>query len=190
VTLAQAREATADLADNMEALKRNFLLRGFFNRRGYYDLDAISPVEYRAGVLENGKRKAMRIWLSAAVLFAPGPEGSEVLTDSGRARIESAMATFLKYLPANPLVVEGYATEGVTAERYRASRQRAVVVRDYILGRYELPPQHAGFIALGEATGSPDGDRWDGVAITLFLDRQELQFIQQPRSVDATARAD
>ena len=29
VTLAQAREATADLADNMEALKRNFFLRGF-----------------------------------------------------------------------------------------------------------------------------------------------------------------
>ena len=31
-TLGQAREATADLADNMEAMKRNFLLRGFFNR--------------------------------------------------------------------------------------------------------------------------------------------------------------
>ena len=63
VTLAQAREATADLADNMEAMKHNFLLRGFFNRRGYFDLDAISPAEYRKGVLENGKRKAMRIWL-------------------------------------------------------------------------------------------------------------------------------
>ena len=39
VTLTQAREATADLADNMEAMKHNFLLRGFFNRRGYFDLE-------------------------------------------------------------------------------------------------------------------------------------------------------
>src|SRR4030095_1978181 len=53
-TIGQAREATADLADNMEAMKHNFLLRGFFNRRGYFDLDAISPVQYRTGVLENG----------------------------------------------------------------------------------------------------------------------------------------
>ena len=52
LTLSQAREATADLADNMEALKRNFLFRGFFNDRGYFDLDDISPRQYREGVLE------------------------------------------------------------------------------------------------------------------------------------------
>ena len=73
-TIGQAREATADLADNMEAMKHNFLLRGFFNKRGYYDLDSISPVEYRTGVLENGKRKAMRIWLKSSLLFEPGPD--------------------------------------------------------------------------------------------------------------------
>ena len=73
VTLTQAREATADLADNMEAMKHNFLLRGFFNQRGYFDLNAISPAEYRNGVLENGKRKAMRIWLASPVLFEAAP---------------------------------------------------------------------------------------------------------------------
>jgi hypothetical protein len=41
-----------------------------------------------------------------------------------------------------------------------------------------VPPQNAGFIGLGEeAPGSPDGDRWDGVSLTLFLDRSELQFV-------------
>ena len=90
-TISQAREATADLADNMEAMKHNFLLRGFFNKRGYYNLDTISPAEYRTGVLENGKRKAMRIWLRSALLFEPGPDGTEVLSDGGRKRIDSAM---------------------------------------------------------------------------------------------------
>lgn len=179
-TLSQAREATADLADNMEALKRNFLLRGFFNRRGYYDLDAISPAQYRSGVLENGKRKAMRIWLSTAVLFEPGPGDTETLTGGGRARVDSAVVTFLKYLPANPVVVEGYATEGTAGERFQRSRQRAGLVREYLLGRYGLMPQHTGFIALGaDAVDSPEGDRWDGVALTLFLDTNELQFAEQ-----------
>jgi phospholipid/cholesterol/gamma-HCH transport system substrate-binding protein len=175
-TIGQAREATADLADNMEAMKHNFLLRGFFNKRGYYDLDAISPVEYRTGVLENGKRKAMRIWLKSSLLFEPGPDGTEVLSEGGRARIDSAMSTYLKYLPANPLVIEGYAPAPTVAERFRLSRRRAGVVREYILGKYEVPPQNTGFIGLGvEALNSPDNGRWDGVALTLFLDQSELQ---------------
>ena len=175
-TIGQAREATADLADNMEAMKHNFLLRGFFNKRGYYDLNAISPVEYRTGVLENGKRKAMRIWLKSSVLFEPGADGTEVLSASGRARIDSAMATYLKYLPANPVVVEGYAPGPTVADRFHVSRRRAGIVREYILGKYDVPPQNAGFIGLGvEALNSPDKDRWDGVALTLFLDRTALQ---------------
>lgn len=187
VTLMQAREATADLADNMEAMKHNFLLRGFFNRRGYFDLDAISPAEYRNGVLENGKRKAMRTWLGADVLFEPGPEGSEVLSESGRARVDSAMATYLRYVPSNPIVVEGYATEGTLGERFRLSKLRAGIVREYLLGRYGLAPQNTGYIALGaDAQGSPGDDRWNGVSITLFLDRQALQFADQP---DVTAPA-
>jgi phospholipid/cholesterol/gamma-HCH transport system substrate-binding protein len=175
-TIGQAREATADLADNMEAMKHNFLLRGFFNKRGYYDLDAISPVEYRTGVLENGKRKAMRIWLKSSVVFEPGPDGTEVLSEGGRARIDSAMSTYLKYLPANPLVIEGYAPAPTVADRFRLSRRRAGVVREYILGKYEVPPRNTGFIGLGvDALNSPDKDRWDGVALTLFLDQSELQ---------------
>ena len=181
VTLTQAREATADLADNMEAMKRNFLLRGFFNKRGYYDLNTISPADYQSGVLENGKRKAMRIWLTSGVLFERRADGTEVLTADGRARVDSAMATFLKYVPANPIVVEGYATDGVLGEQFERSRARATAVREYLLTRYQLMPQHTGSIALaGEAKGSPDKDRWDGVALTLFLDREQLQFATQP----------
>jgi hypothetical protein len=53
------------------------------------------------------------------------------------------------------------------------------MVRDYLLGRYGLMPQHTGYIALDQAKDSPSGNRWDGVAITLFLDREALQFAQQ-----------
>ena len=86
------------------------------------------------------------------------------------------MSTYLKYLPTDPLVVEGYAPAPTNSERFRVSRRRAGIVRQYILGKYDVPPQVAGFIGLGEeALNSPDKDRWDGVSLTLFLDREELQ---------------
>src|SRR5436189_6006071 len=118
----------------------------------------------------------MRIWLKAPLIFAPGPDGTEVLSPEGRARIDSAMSTYLKYLPTNPLVVEGYAPAPTVADRFRLSRRRAGVIRQYILGKYDVPPQNAGYIGLGEeAVGSPGKDRWDGVSLTVFLDRTELQ---------------
>jgi hypothetical protein len=66
------------------------------------------------------------------------------------------MATYLKYVPSNPIVVEGYATQGTTDERFRLGRIRAGIVREYLLGRYELMPQNTGFISLADgAKGSP-----------------------------------
>jgi phospholipid/cholesterol/gamma-HCH transport system substrate-binding protein len=188
-TLVQAREATADLADNLEAMKHNFLLRGFFNKRGYFDLDDISPAQYRAGVLEDGKRKAMRTWIGSAVLFEPGADGTVVLSAGGRAQLDSAMAAYLEHVPANPIVVEGYATPGTLGERFRLGRARAAVVRTYLMGRFDLKPQNTGYISLADsAKGSPDGDRWDGVSITLFLDREGLKFEAQKRVVAAALK--
>ena len=180
VTVTQAREAVSDLADNMEALKHNFLLRGFFNSRGYYDLDAISPVDYRSGVLENGKRRAMRIWLSADAIFEELPDGAPKISEGGRERIDSAMSAYLKYVPSYPIVVEGYSTEGTKEERWRTGQLWAGMVREYVLQRYNLAPQNAGYISLGnDAKGSPEDKPWDGVAITLFVDREALQFVAQ-----------
>ncbi len=176
ITIGQAREAVADLADNMEAMKHNFLLRGYFNKRGYFDLDALSPVEYRKGVLENGKRKALRIWLASPVVFERQPDGTEILSDGGKARLDSAIATYLKYVPSYPIVIEGYAADGLTQDRFRVARQRARMVREYLLGRYELAPGATGAIALGDkADGSPSGSTWDGVAIALFVDKDALR---------------
>jgi hypothetical protein len=50
-TMDSARIAISGFAENMEALKHNFLVRGFFNDRGFFNLAALSPAEYRAGAL-------------------------------------------------------------------------------------------------------------------------------------------
>ena len=170
-SLTAARETLTDLADTSEALKRNFFFRGFFNQRGYFDLDDIGVEEYRQGALETAGRRVLRVWVSAAVLFEVDPTGNERLTDAGRQRLDSAIAPFLKYPPNTPLVVEGYAGGATSDVQFVLSRSRAIQVRDYLVGKYGLDAGHVATMALGaEAPGSPGNGQWEGVALALFVD--------------------
>jgi phospholipid/cholesterol/gamma-HCH transport system substrate-binding protein len=169
-TLASARDAMQDLAENTEALKRNFFFRGFFNRRGYFDLDDLSVADYRQGALETDDRRVLRIWVSGGVLFARDAKGREQLTDDGKARLDSAMGAFVRYPRTSPFVVEGYAEELTANERFLLSRSRAQLVRDYIVGKFGLDPNYVAVMPMGsEAPGSPGGDTWSGVALALFV---------------------
>lgn len=172
-SLGAARETLGDLAETTEALKRNFFFRGFFNRRGYFDLEDVGVEEYRQGALETGDRRALRVWVNAGVLFATGPDGEERLTDDGKARLDSAMAPFLR-LPRNtPFVFEGYARGGARVDEFLLSRRRAEMVRDYVVGKFRLETRFVTTMAMGpEAPGSPDGDFWEGVAIAAFPERE------------------
>ncbi|MGH9312621.1 MAG: MlaD family protein [Vicinamibacterales bacterium] len=171
-TLAYARDAMADLAENAEALKRGFFFRGYFNRRGYFDLDDLSVEEYRRGALESKTRRPLRLWVDARVLFSTGPTGTEELSDAGRARLDSAIAQFLKYPTSSPIVIEGYAREASEDARYLASRRRAQIVRAYLVGRFHLDANRVGLMAMGSAApGSPAGGTWEGAAIAIFVER-------------------
>jgi phospholipid/cholesterol/gamma-HCH transport system substrate-binding protein len=168
-TLASARDAMSDLAENAEALKRNFFFRGFFNKRGYFDLDDISVQQYRQGALETKERRALRIWAAAGVLFEKDANGRERLSEGGKARLDSAMAQFVQY-PKSPFVVEGYAQEVTNDGRYLLSRARAQLVRDYLVSKFGLDTKFVAVMPMGaEANGSPSGDRWDGVALAMFV---------------------
>jgi phospholipid/cholesterol/gamma-HCH transport system substrate-binding protein len=173
-TLDEARTAMAGLSDNMEALKRTFFFRGFFNRRGYFNLADISPEEYRKGALtKDGNRRAVRVWLREDVLFVPASKGGgEHLTDDGKARLDAALAPNLSRLVDNILMVEGYSDEGSLANQFVVSRSRATVVRDFLIERFHLDPSAVGLMPLGaSAPGSPQGSTWSGIALAVFVEK-------------------
>jgi len=70
-SLMNANTTTANLADATEALKHNFLTRGFFKKRGYYNLTEISPDQYRKDRAFTDP-KNHRVWLSGPELFQKG----------------------------------------------------------------------------------------------------------------------
>ncbi|MGE5360558.1 MAG: hypothetical protein ACM3NQ_16195, partial [Bacteroidales bacterium] len=175
-TLNKANQTLSNLAENTEALKHNWFFSGYFKRRGYYSLADISPDEYRRGAIEKSGRVKLTVWLDAATVFAEGPDGKVALTAEGKAKLDAAMGDFLQYTGSGPVMVEGYAQGGTAAERYTRSRERASAVRTYLIGRFALNPDAVGVMPLGaDATGSPGGRSWEGIALSVFVPKEAVK---------------
>lgn len=174
-TLQSARDAMADLAETTEAMKRNFLFRGFFNRRGYFDLDDVTVAEYRQGALQSKDRTVLRLWLAAEMIFERDANGAERLSDDGRIRLDSAMSQFLRYQQKTPFVIEGYAREQTGDLRYLISRSRAQLVRDYLVGKFKLDPNYVALMAMGsDPKDGPAENGWNGIGLALFVSTAAL----------------
>ena len=167
-SLTNVNSATANLADATEAAKHNFLLRGFFNKRGYYSLADISPDKYRrAGAFTN--RSNRRIWLSGSELFQNGSNGEE-LSERGKALLHAALTQHGESFAESAIVIEGYANGGVPADELRLSRSRAMAVRQYVQQRFELDPKNLGVVPMKSAPPKELGRAtWDGVCIVVLL---------------------
>lgn len=175
VTLFKAREAMSDMAENMEALKRSFFFRGFFKKRGYYDLDEITPVDYREGVLKSKNRTSKRVWLPASDLFAqPEDQGVTKLTEPGTQRLDKAMADFLAYPGGNWLmIVEGYSGHGTRDQQFLLSRARAVAVQEYLIKKFHLDPDTLASMPMGDLRAEGSQEPSEGVSLVLFMDKKE-----------------
>ena len=168
-TMANANRAMADFAENMEALKRNWFFRGYFNQRGFFNLDAVSVADYQAGRFAPD-RVRRRQWLHRTEILTSGLDRTEGLTEQGRQKLDSAMAEFLLYARDNPIMIEGYASDGTPEEQFLKSLERAVKVRSYLLKRFPLNPNYVGVMPMGAvASSDPSGKAWDGVALVLYL---------------------
>lgn len=167
-TLINTREATSDMAENMEALKRNWFFRGYFNKRGFYDLDAVSLEEYRKGKVAP-KRGREEKWIDANDLFRM-EQGREVLSEEGAAKVGEAMTPYLRLAPNTLLMVEGYAMEGSETDRFLRSRDRAQHVRRYLVDRFGLKPNFVGALPMG--ADAPAGQKREGVNLVFFPEKK------------------
>jgi hypothetical protein len=191
VTIGSSRDAMSNLADTTEALKRSFLVRGYFEDRGYYDLKALTAAEYRAGALAGRHREPIKVWLRADLLFEPvapvantaGAQqvsdvrvaASETLSADGRIRIDRAMAELLTYPRDTPLIIEGYASAVTRDDRFLRAAERTRQVLDYLVVKYGLASNRAATMPLvDESDHGPQGSAWDGVALTMWVDRRAL----------------
>jgi phospholipid/cholesterol/gamma-HCH transport system substrate-binding protein len=147
-TAAQAKLGTAAFQENMEALKHNFFLRGFFKKRGYDDASKLAQHEIRAlprgSSVKTFRYDAGRIF--DAVDTAEIKNG-KALNDAGR---------FLQDNPfGSAVVVAAGGMKGDSTEVLLLTRARAMVARDYLAENFKMDDSRLKTMGLGKSSESP-----------------------------------
>src|SRR5580658_3458567 len=168
-TFSNINLATANMADDTEALKHEFFFRGFFKKRGFYSLkEEVTPDQYRSNPYFNSQRNR-RAWLNAADAFGKDSNGTEVLSAEGKQEIDQVIDTTKDSVIDQPIIVEGYSNQASAATEMATAWSRSLIIAHYLEKRFHLSAKNIGVIPLN-ATAPPSSgkDSWDGACIVLL----------------------
>jgi phospholipid/cholesterol/gamma-HCH transport system substrate-binding protein len=167
-SLANVNLATANMAEDTEALKHEFFFRGFFKKRGFYSLQELTPDQYRSNSYFESQRN-QRAWLNATDAFATDAKGNEVLSPAGEQQIDQIIGTVKNSVIDQPIIVEGYSNQALAADEMVASRSRSILVAHYLEERFHLSARNIGLMPLNATAPASSGkSSWNGVCIVLL----------------------
>jgi phospholipid/cholesterol/gamma-HCH transport system substrate-binding protein len=167
-SLSNVNDATRNLAEDSEALKHNLLFRPFFRHRGYYNLVHLTPDQYRKNRLVGGSADH-RSWLSAEQLFQKDPQGVEQISTEGKRLLDTTLIQYGDSIIESPLIVEGYSNDGNLVDGMEVSRHRSLLVRSYLVKRFQLVAGNVDSVALqNQPPKGVDHSTWNGVSIVVL----------------------
>jgi phospholipid/cholesterol/gamma-HCH transport system substrate-binding protein len=160
-TVATAQAGISDFQDNMQALKHNFLLRGYFKNRGYEDTSDLGKDE-----IESAPQAATikEFTYQAKDLFDK--------RDSAKLKGQKALKSAGEYLAGSDFgvaVIEVSAgTSGSSDTDHTLAQARALVVRDYIVQHFGFDDTKLKTIPLGKQTSETSKDNWGLVKVLIY----------------------
>jgi len=167
-TLSNVNDATANITQDTEALKHGFLFRGYFKKRGYYSIAQLAPDKYREDKMFVNPKNS-RVWVQAAELFEPKQGGSEVLSPTGKARIDAAIVELGERAISRAVVIEGYAVSEASDDELALSLSRASLVRNYLRTRFQWESQNIGTVPLRSVPPpATHKNSWNGICIVVL----------------------
>lgn len=140
---AQAKAGAAAFQENMEALKHNWFLRGFFKKRGYTDTKELTANE----IVQLPPAPSLKGFAYDAARIFDKPETAQL-------KNEKALDAAGKFLEANPfglaVVVASTSPQGDAKTNLVLSQARAVVVREYLVKKFKMDDARLKTLGLGE----------------------------------------
>jgi len=141
-TVDQAKAGATSLQENMEALKHNFFLRGFFKKRGYYDSSELT------------KNAVAKLPASTPVKTFTF-DGKDLFSGPDTAKLKEKpliqVGSFLEKSTYGLAVVEAQTgSKGTKEENLKLSQARAMVVREYLAKKFRVDDARLKTLGAGE----------------------------------------
>jgi outer membrane protein OmpA-like peptidoglycan-associated protein len=160
-TMLQAQVGVTDFQENMEALKHNFLLRGYFNKRGYEDSSALAANKI-SGLPTGEPLKTFTY--TAKQLFDT--------RDSAKLKNQKTLNDGGEYLAENQfgfaVIVVSTGMEGDTQKDLVLTEARAMVVREYLVENYGFDDNLLKTLGMGKQAGANLEADWGSIQILIF----------------------
>jgi phospholipid/cholesterol/gamma-HCH transport system substrate-binding protein len=138
-----AAAGATEFQEDMEALKHNFFLRGFFNKRGYQDSAALK--QHEVAELPPAMYERRLVYDSAKIFDKPDTaklKHEQALNDAGH---------FLEQEPFGLAVVAAHTgMKGDTQKNRELTEAQSMVVRDYLAKNFKLDDTRLKTLGLGE----------------------------------------
>jgi len=172
-TMTQAQAGVTDFQENMEALKHNFLLSGYFKKRGYEDSNDLEA--NAIGALPQGT-PLKSFTFTAKQLFDA--------RDSAKLKNQKTLNSAGEFLAANQfgfaVVVVSTGMEGDAQKDLTLTQARAMVVREYLTENYAFDDSQLKTLGLGKQAGASTDADWGSIQILLYPTGAPLPPSAQP----------
>src|SRR5208282_5058875 len=166
-TMIQAQAGVTDFQENMEALKHNFLLRGYFKSRGYEDSAEVGKYEIEGMPLRTPIKE---FTYSSKQLFDK--------PDSAKLKNLKSLHDGGEFLANNPfgfaVVVVSAGKEGDAQKEMQLTEARAMVVREYLVEHFGFDDTQLKTLGTGKQSDTNSDGDWGTVRILLYSPNTEI----------------
>jgi phospholipid/cholesterol/gamma-HCH transport system substrate-binding protein len=179
-TMVQAQAGVTDFQENMEAMKHNFLMRGYFKSRGYEDSAELAKNEIEK-LPEGAPTKEFTY--SAKQLFDK--------QDSAKLKNQKSLNAGGEFLANNQfgfaVVVVSAGMEGDTQKDLVLTQARAMVVRQYLVENFGFDDSQLRTLGMGKQAKANSDPGWGSVQIVIYPNGTEIPPNKSSASPEATA---
>jgi outer membrane protein OmpA-like peptidoglycan-associated protein len=156
----KAQSGVTDFQENMEALKKNFLLRGYFKNRGY---------ENSADLAKNGITNLPHAEPMKTFTFEAKQLFDNV--DTAKPKNQKSLRPAGQFLADNEfgmaVVVVSTSMAGDSQKDVVLTEARAMVVRDYLVENFGFDDAEVKTLGLGKKNGT-DAASWGTIDILIY----------------------
>lgn len=160
-TVNHAQAGVESFQENMEAMKQNFLLRGFFKNRGYENSSDLAKNEIpqlpQTAPLKTFTFESKQLFDN---VDTAKPKNQKSLRAAGQFLADTEFGV--------AVVVVSTGTTGDTQKDLVLAQARAMVVRDYLVGNFSFDDAQLKTLGLGKGKSLTPDSSWGTVEIIIY----------------------